>query len=615
MEEKSVPLLVDVDDVPNVSYLIRKRAEIAPDQVAYSVLRDKTYHDVTTTEFVADVLAVAKGLIAQGIQVGDHVAIMSATRYEWTVCDFATLFVGGVVVPIYETSSQDQVAFILRDSDTRLAFGETARHGKLLAAAVEANGGPLASGIWRMTGDVENSMDALRASGKDVSNEQVREREAQVRPDSVASLVYTSGTISDPRGAAVTHGNLAHLCVNTTEELNEIFYDGASTVLLLPLAHILARFVQLAVYWGGARTTHVRDASRIVPVLAAAEPTFMVVVPRVMSKVLAAVRKGAEEKKMGKVFDRAQKVAIAWGQHLERSNNGEASRVGLGLKLQHALFDKLFYSRIRQTMGGKLEYLVSGAAPLDAELGQFFMGVGIEVLQGYGLTETTAPITVNRPRRAKCESVGIPMPGSSVRISPDGEIQAKGLGVFAGYHHSDPAKDFTEDGWFPTGDLGQILPDGRLKITGRAKDMIITDSGKNISPQRWQGIVDRSPLVANAVVVGDKRPHPVALLVLDHEGVTEWAKANNRADLASKWDDKLPEVPGEVVTDEQLLAALQEVVAEANAGGNHAERINDFAAVMVDVSEEAGYTTPTMKLKRPKFIEHMAPVIEDLYRK
>lgn len=613
--EKTVPQLVDITDVRNVPYLIRRRAELAPNAVAYSVLRDKAYQDVTTTQFVEDVVAVAKGLIAQGIQVGDHVAIMSATRYEWTVCDFATLFVGGVVVPIYETSSQDQAAFILRDSGAKLAFGETGRHVKLLKSAAESNGGPLEHGVWRLHGEPGPTLADLKASGAEVDEEQVRAREVLADGDTVASLVYTSGTISDPRGAAITHGNLAHLCVNTTEELHEIFHEGASTVLLLPLAHILARFVQLAVYWGGARLTHVRDASRLVPVIAAAEPTFMVVVPRVLAKVLSAVRKGAEEKKMGKVFDQAHKVAIQWGQHLEKVNNGEPSKVGLGLKAQRALFDKLFYAKIRQTLGGRLNYIVSGAAPLDAQLGQFFVGAGIEILEGYGLTETTAPISVNRPHRAKCGSVGLPMPGSSVRISADGEIECKGLGVFAGYHHSEDGADFTADGWFPTGDLGVLDADGRLRITGRAKDMIITDSGKNISPQRWQSVVERSELIANAVVVGDQRPHPVALLVLDPQGLKDWANANNRPDLAGRWDpEKLPQVPGEVITDEGLVAAVRAIVEEANKGGNHAERINDFALVMADVSEDAGYTTPTMKLKRPKFIEHMAPVIEDLYR-
>ena len=612
--EKTVAQLVPTDDIPNVPYLIRKRVELSPDRVSYSVLRDKTYHDVTTTDFLADIVAVAKGLIAQGIQPGDHVAIMSATRYEWTISDFAILFAGGIVVPIYETSSQDQAAFILRDSDTKLAFGETARHVKLLTAAAEQNGGPLQAGVWRLNGGTENTLDDLKASGAEVTDEQLHEREIIATPDSVASLVYTSGTVSDPRGAAVTHGNLAHLAVNTIEHLHELIYPGSSTVLLLPLAHILARFVQLAVFWGEGRLTHVRDASRVVSVIAAAQPTFMVVVPRVLSKVLTAVRKGAEAKKMGKVFDRAEKVAIAWGEHVQKQSRGEKSNPSPLLRAQHALFDKLFYSKIRQTLGGNLEYIVSGAAPLEPRLGLFFHGAGIQVLEGYGLTETTAPIAVNKPHQAQAGSVGTPMPGSSVRISPDGEIEAKGLGVFAGYHHSDRATDFTSDGWFPTGDLGRLDEAGRLHITGRAKDMIITDSGKNISPQRWQGVVDRHLLVANTVVVGDKRPHPVALIVLDPEHLKEWATTNNKPALAAKCDD-LPAVPGEVIDDADLIAALKPTIEEANRGGNHAERINDFALVLADVSEAAGYTTPTMKLKRPKFVEHMAPVIESLYRK
>ena len=612
--EKTVAKLVDVDDVPNVAHLIRRRQAEHPNHVAFRVQRGKEYHEVTTAEFVDDIVAVAKGLIAKGIEVGDHVAIMSATRYEWTVCDFATLFAGGVVVPIYETNSTEQAAFILGDSGAKLAFGETGRHVKILQEAASANGGELPGGIWRLMDGTENILDDLKKAGEAISDEEVVARETQARPETIASLVYTSGTVSDPRGAAITHGNLAHLAVNAVEELQEILHSEASTVLLLPLAHILARFVQLAAFWGGAQTTHVRDASRVVPVIAAAKPTFMVLVPRVMSKVLAAVRKSATEKKMGKVFDRAEQASVDWAAHLEKQDLGRSSKAGLGLRAQHALFDKLFYSKIRATLGGRLEYIVSGAAPLDARLGQFFRGAGIEVLEGYGLTETTAPITVNRPHQSIIGSVGTPLPGSTVRISPEGEIQVKGLGVFAGYHNSDRAKDFTEDGYFPTGDIGTLDADGRLFITGREKDMIITDSGKNISPQRWQGVVERHGLVANAVVAGDRRPHPVGVIVLDLPAVKDWAKANNRPDLAEKWGDKAPSVPGEKVTDEQLLGAIKTIVAEANAGGSHAERINDYAVVMAEVTEDEGYVTPTMKLKRAKFVDAMEPVISELYR-
>lgn len=613
--ENSVPMVVEVDDIPNVPYLVRRRAELAPDEVSYAVLRDKVYHDVTTTTFLADVVAVAKGLIAKGVQPGDHVAIMSATRYEWTVCDFAIMFAGAVVVPIYETSSEDQTAFILRDSGAVLAFGETARHTKLLQAAAEQNGGTLRHGVWRLTEGGSPALEELKAAGVEVTDEQLRERETLATPDAIASLVYTSGTVSDPRGAAITHRNLAHLAVNAVEHLPEIFHPGAATVLMLPLAHILARFVQLAFYWGGVRLTHLRDTSRVVPVIEAAQPNVVVVVPRVLAKILSAVRKGAEAKKLGKVFDRAQKVAIAWGRHLEQQDDGGAGRVSLGLRAQHVLFDKLFYSRLRTTLGGRLEFVVSGAAPLDPDLSLFFRGAGIQVLEGYGLTETTAPVSVNRPHRVLTGSVGTPIPGTSVRISADGEIEAKGLGVFAGYHHHEARdSDFTADGFFRTGDLGRIDEHGRLHITGRGKDLIVTDSGKNISPQRWQGVVERSDLVDAAVVVGDRRPHPVALLVLDLPALKAWAEDNDRRDLV-RLAENPPTVPGEVVTDEALRAVTDDLVREANKGGNHAERIDEYALVVADVSEAAGFTTPTMKLKRPKFIEAMSPVVEDLYAK
>ncbi|MGA4508437.1 AMP-dependent synthetase/ligase [Propionibacteriaceae bacterium G1746] len=609
--EKTVPLAVNVDDVRSVQQLVRRRVQMSPERVSFRVLRDRAYHDVTAAQFLDDITRTAKAVIAAGIQPGEHVAITSATRYEWTVIDFAVLFAGGVVVPIYETSSVEQAAFILSDADVKLAFGETGRHVKLLGDALAANGRQ--APVWRIIDGNENTFEQFRALGADVTDEQLAEREALATPQTIASLVYTSGTMSDPRGAEITHANLAHLAVNAVDALPQILHDEASTVLMLPLAHILARFVQLAAFWGGTAITHVRDASRVVATLSEAKPTFMVVVPRVMAKVLAGVRKTAEGKKMGKVFDQAEKVAIEWAQHIQKLDAGQDDKASLALKAQYKVFDKLFYSRIRETLGGRLQFMVSGAAPLDKHLGEFFHGAGIQVLEGYGLTETTAPFTLNFPNHALLGSVGTPLPGSTARISNDGEIEVKGLGVFAGYHNYD-GREFTEDGFFPTGDLGRLDADGRLFITGRAKDMIITDSGKNISPQRWQGVVERGGLVANAVVVGDKRPHPVALLVLDLAAVKEWAKTNNRADLENKWQ-VAPPVPGERVTDEQLLAAVQTIVNDANKGGNHAERIDDYAVIVADVSEDAGYTTATMKLKRPKFIEAMAPVIEELYAK
>ncbi|MGD8214453.1 AMP-dependent synthetase/ligase [Aestuariimicrobium sp. Y1814] len=610
--EKTTPPIVATDSIKNVPQLVRRRVELTPNKVSFRVQKDQAYHDVTAAQFLDDVVAVAKSFIAAGIGIGDRVVIMSATRYEWTVCDFAAQFAGAVPVPIYETSSQDQAAFILKDSDAKLAFGETGRHVKLLQGALEAQNIELPGRLWRMVDGTENTLEQFRALGVDVTDEQLAERENSAEPDTIASLVYTSGTTSDPRGAAITHANLAHLAVNVVESVPELIYDGATTVLMLPLAHILARFVQLATFWGGTTITHVRDASRVVAILKAQQPTFMVVVPRVMAKVLAAVHKSAEEKKMGKVFNRAEQVAVDWALHLEAQEAGRDSKAGFALKAQHALFDKLFYSKIRETLGGRLKYMVSGAAPLDKRLGLFFRGVGVNVLEGYGLTETTAPITLNYPGQSVVGSVGTPVPGSTVRISPDGEIELKGIGVFAGYHHAGDGAAFTEDGFFPTGDLGKLDADGRLFITGRAKDMILTDSGKNISPQRWQGVVERGGLVAQAVVVGDRRPHPAAVLVVDLPSLKEWAKANNRPDLESKWETP-PAVPGEKITDPQLLAAIQAVVTDANKGGSHAERIDDWVALVADVSEEAGLVTATMKLKRSKFIDAMAPVIDELY--
>ncbi|WP_169512710.1 AMP-dependent synthetase/ligase [Aestuariimicrobium kwangyangense] len=599
---------VPTDDLRNVPQLVRRRATEHPDAVAFSVHRGEATVDVTGAEFLADVESLAKGLIAHGLQPGDHVAVMSATRYEWTVCDFAILFAGGVVVPVYETNTVGQTAFVLQDSGAVAAFAEGGRHVKVVTEAA-AQAGVELSAIWRMHGS--SDLDDLRALGAGVSDEDLLARSDLATPDTIASLVYTSGTTAEPRGAAITHRNLAHLAVNVIETLQDILFEGASTVLLLPLAHILARFVQLGAYVSGTRITHVRDASRVIPILAAARPTMMVVVPRVMAKVLAGVRKSATEKKLGKAFDRAEHAAIEWGRHLEAVQEGRKGRTPLSLRLRHALFDKLFYARIRSTLGGNLGTLVSGAAPLDQQLAYFFRGVGIEVLEGYGLTETTAPITVNRPGASVIGGVGTLVPGSTLKIAEDDEILVKGIGVFAGYHHGD-GDEFDADGFFRTGDLGRVDHHGRLFITGRAKDMIITDSGKNVSPQKWQGVLERDALVANAVVIGDRRPHLAALLVIDPAGVADWASANNRPDLATRWA-KPGELPGEKITDPQLLTALEHLVDRANAQVSNAERVRHWVAVAADVSEDAGYVTPTMKLKRQKFLDAMSPVIEQIY--
>lgn len=611
--QKTAPLIASIDEVRNVPWLVRRRVERDPSHASFSVLRDKQYVDVSAGAFLEDVISVAKGLIAAGIKPGDHVAVMSATRYEWTIVDFGTMFAGGIVVPIYETSSPDQVAFILADSDTVLAFGESRRHQKLLTQAAEQANHQVTHGIWSMTGEGDHTLAALRAGGKDVPDEVVREREQIAGPESIASLVYTSGTVADPRGASITHANLTHLAVNTVKEMESVLGESSATVLLLPLAHILARFIQLAFFWGGGKMTHMRDASRITAILGSAQPTIMIVVPRVMGKVLAGVRKGADEKHLGKLFDRAEDVAVQYAKYTEALNAGRPAKLSLAVRAQYKLFDKLFYSRIRQTLGGRLRYMVSGAAPLDARLAYFFCGIGVEILEGYGMTETTAPITVNRPGQVQIGTVGQLIPGSSIRIGEDGEILAKGLGVFAGYHNAKKSEDFTQDGYLHTGDLGSFDEADRLVITGRAKDMIITDAGKNISPQRWQGEVERSGMFAHAVVVGDRRPHPTALLVIDPVWLKDWATKNTKPELQID-PESVPAVPGRVIEDAELRAVIDPIVEAANRGGSHAERIDTYTVVLADVSEDGGYQTPTMKLKRLKFIDDMAPVIEKMYR-
>ncbi len=454
-------------------------------------------------------------------------------------------------------------------------------------------------------------LDALVALGADVPDAVLEERRTARDLDDVATIVYTSGTTSAPRGALITHRNLVGQVLSVAAAYTAVVREGGSTVIFLPLAHVLARGLQLVCLAGGMRIAHLADPREVVPALAVLRPTFLVVVPRVLQKVHAAATAAAADKHLGRVWASAQRTAVAWGRLAETADAGGPGRRRPSLRLRHALYERLFYRRLRARLGGRVEYLLSGAAALDAELSLFFRGIGVPVVEGYGLTETTAPLTGNLPGAVRSGSVGVPMPGTTVRIADDGEVLARGIGVFRGYQ--DPAADAEAfvDGFFRTGDLGELDDDGYLRLHGRVKDVIVTSGGKTVSPADWERYVERDPLVAHAMVVGEGKPYLGGLVLLDPESVATWAQRHGIADLGAL---RLPTGGGAVeVHDSRLVDAIGAVVAAANARLSGSEQVRRFALVLADLSEAGGAVTPTLKLKRAALGERVRDIVDRLY--
>lgn len=614
MREMSSPPLADLTAVRNTTDLLARRVASRPDAVAFDVREpgapvDGPWHHVTAAEFEAHVRRLAKGLVAAGLAAGDTVAVMAPTRYEWALLDMAVWYAGGVVVPVYETSAQVQVTAVVGDADVRLAVGGGRRHVELLAHALDEVGRP--GQVWSMDPAPGRDLAELEALGVDVPDAVVDERRTGADLDDVATIVYTSGTTSAPRGALITHRNLVGQVLSVAAAYTDVVREGGNTVIFLPLAHVLARGLQLVCLAGGMRIAHLGDPREVVPALRVLRPTFLVVVPRVLQKVHAAATAAAAEKHLGWVWAAAQRTAIAWGRLAEEADAGGAARPSRWLRLRHALFERLFYARLRARLGGRVDYLLSGAAALDADLSLFFRGIGVPVVEGYGLTETTAPLTGNLPGAIRSGTVGVPMPGTTVRIADDGEVLARGVGVFRGYR--DPAADAEAfvDGFFRTGDLGSLDEDGRLSLHGRVKDVIVTSAGKTVSPADWERYVEREPMVAHAMVVGEGKPYLGGVVLLDPESVAAWAHRHGIADLGPL------ELPGPglavEIRDSRLVAAIGAVVAAANARLSAPEQVRRFALVLADLSEAGGAVTPTLKLKRAAIAERARDIVERLY--
>ena len=594
MNDSTMPRLIEGNPTDSLADLPGRNADKDPQRVAFSVKESGAWRDVTAAQFNLEVRALAKGLIAQGLEPGDRLAIMARTRYEWTVLDFATWVAGGVPVPIYETSSAEQVEWIVKDSGTRFLVVETTKHA---AVADEARAN--LTGLDQVFIIDNGDLDTIVAAGSDVTDEQLEERIAGQDRATIATIIYTSGTTGRPKGCELTHDNVLGLTENTIAKLGDVLNkDDASTLLFLPLAHVFARFIEVLAVTAGRRMGHSADIANILDDFQAFRPTFILAVPRVFEKIYNKANETAVAGGKGKIFARASDVAIAW------SEAQDTGSVPLKIKVQHAVFDKLVYSTLRAKMGDKVEYAVSGGAPLGTRLGHFFRGIGVTILEGYGLTETTAPATVNIPGKVKIGTVGPPLPGVSLRIADDGEVLIKGVNVLHGYHDNEKATlEALQDGWFSTGDLGELDSDGYLKITGRKKEILVTAGGKNVAPGVLEDRLRAHPLISQCLVVGDGKPFIAALVTIDEEMLPGWAANNGLGALTVE----------QARTNESVLAEIQGAVDEANKAVSKAESIRKFSVLSEDFTEDNGTLTPSMKLKRNIIMRDFEDEVEALY--
>jgi long-chain acyl-CoA synthetase len=622
MREYSTPVVVDVPASARLTDTVFERAEHDPGLV---VLRRKAslapsgatpgtgeaaWLDITARQFRDEVAALAKGFMAAGIGEGDRVALLSRTRYEWTVVDYALWAAGAVTVPVYETSSAEQVEWILTDSGAQAIVVETP--ARLQAIGEVLRRLPGVRRTWLIEADAAApSLDALVAEGAGVGEADLAQRRMSAGAGDFATIIYTSGTTGRPKGCEITHGNLLANARNAVRWVSVIFdTPGASTLLFLPLAHSFARLIEVGALEAGAVLGHIPDLGTLLPDLATFQPTFILAVPRVFEKLYNGAEQQASESGVrGAIFRAAARTATAWSRALgtgDAPSPGAASGPGPVLRLQHAIYDRLVYRRLRAAVGGRVRYSVSGGGALGERLGHFFRGAGITIIEGYGLTETTAASTVNRPGRNKIGTVGQPVPGVSVRIDDDGEILLTGLNRFVGYWHNDAAtaEALTHDGWLRTGDLGELDGEGYLRVTGRKKELIVTAGGTNVAPAVLEDRIRAHPLVSQCLVVGDGRPYVACLITLDPEAVRTWlARRNRPADTSLS----------QLTDDPDLIAELQAAVDDANKAVSRAESIRRFRVLDTDFTEQAGYLTPSLKLRRNIVTKDFADQIEALY--
>lgn len=595
MQEFTVPPAYTVPDQGNLTDSVWENAETHPDSVVFSRRLDGAWVDVTAVEFRDQVTGVANGLIAAGVKVGDRVALMSKTRYEWTLCDYAIWAAGAVAVPIYETSSAEQVQWILGDSGAVAVVVETESHAATVESVRPAL--PDLATVWQLDG---GAVETLTAAGADVPATEVPARRAAITADDTATIIYTSGTTGRPKGCELTHRNFMFDVGNAMPGLSGLFNPDGSTLLFLPLAHVFARLIEVGAVATRTRMGHTADVKNLLDDLAVFQPTFVLSVPRVFEKVYNGARQKAHAAGKGKIFDAAEKVAIEYSQALD------AGGAGLGLKLKHGVFDKLVYGKLRTALGGKCHAAVSGGAPLGARLGHFFRGIGLTIYEGYGLTETSAPSTVNLQTALKVGTVGRPLPGVSIRIAEDGEVLIKGQHVFLRYWHNEPAtaEAIDADGWFHSGDIGQLDDEGYLSITGRKKELIVTAGGKNVAPAVLEDRLRAHALVSQCMVVGDAQPFIGCLVTIDPEAFPAWKERSGKPAEATV---------EELFADDELRAEIQAAVDDANKAVSKAEAIRVFRILPRDFTEEGGELTPSLKLKRNVVLKEYADEIAAIY--
>ena len=596
MRQFAEPALIERITTGGLTDPVVENAATHPSHVVLVKRHGSTWIDVTASQFLGEVKALAKGLVAHGIEPGQSVAIMSRTRYEWTLADYAIWYAGAVSVPIYETSSAEQVQWIVSDSEAVGLFIEGARHQAVLDEV--AHSLPNLNRVWTLD---EGAIDTLTAAGRDVSDTELEARRSSVGPDSVCTIIYTSGTTGRPKGCVLTHANFMFECDNIVAGLPDVFAnDESSTLLFLPLAHVFGRAIQLGCVRSRTRLAFAPDVKNLLADLAEFKPTFLLSVPRVFEKVFNGAQQKATADGKGTIFDSAAATAVAYSQSLDTGGPS------LGLRAKHALFDRLVYRKLRAAMGGRVEWAVSGGAPLGERLGHFFRGIGVTILEGYGLTETSAASNLNRPGSLKIGTVGRPIPGSTIAIADDGEVLIKGDFIFQGYWRNDAAtkEAIDSEGWFHSGDIGELDDDGFLRITGRKKELIVTAGGKNVAPAVLEDRLRANWLVSQCMVVGDNEPYIACLITLDPESVPSWLSQHGLPASTSIAD---------LTDNADLLVDLQAAVDEANKAVSKAESIRKFTVLAVDWTEDNGLLTPSMKLRRKAVMEEFDSQIRALY--
>ena len=596
MVQFEVPAIVPADPEANTSDLLAIRARQTPDLALFSVPEGAGWRDITARDFETAVIALAKGFVAAGIQPGEKVGFLARTTYEWSLIDFALFYAGAVMVPIYETSSPSQIQWIMEDSGAIALIVESTEH---YARVDEVRGDlPLVREVWQMH---LGAIDTLTAQGAQIEDAEIERRRNLAVGSDIATLIYTSGSTGRPKGCVLTHSNFVELSRNSAKALDAVVsMPGASTLLFITTAHVFARFISILCVHAGVRTGHQPDTKQLLPALGSFKPTFLLAVPRVFEKVYNSAEQKAEAGGKGKIFRAAAAVAVEHSTLLE-----EGRKVPLMLRLKFALFDKLVYGKLRAAMGGNVAYAVSGSAPLGARLGHFFHSLGVVILEGYGLTETTAPATVNLADKSKIGTVGPALPGVGLRLGEDGEIEVRGINVFKEYWNNPEATaESFHDGWFRTGDLGSFDSEGFLTITGRKKEIIVTAGGKNVAPAQLEDPIRSNPIVGQVVVIGDQKPFIAALITLDPEMLPTWLANNGLpADMTLEEASRNAAVRDEV----------QRAVDRANKTVSRAESVRKFTILPTEWTEASGHLTPKLSIKRAVIMQDFADQVAEIY--